>query len=186
MGSQRFATAITCLDGRVQRPVVDHLRRRYGFDYVDLVTVPGPEQALTEIAGLRGVAYVRRNLAFSIETHASGLVALAAHDGCAANDADPDTRRAQFNEALELVRDWSGGVQVLGLWVDEAGNVKEIAGTDLAPIPIPSAERAPEPSVAPAPVKARTPRPADSGDRAFLAGVAGFFIGLAAARRRSK
>jgi hypothetical protein len=44
----KFAMAIHCIDGRVQIPVIEWLRRQYGMEYIDMITEPGPERLLTE------------------------------------------------------------------------------------------------------------------------------------------
>ncbi|GAB4379897.1 MAG: hypothetical protein Kow0042_29680 [Calditrichia bacterium] len=44
----RFCTAINCLDGRVQLPVIQHLKKRFKVDFVDVITEPGPNLILSE------------------------------------------------------------------------------------------------------------------------------------------
>lgn len=48
MRSGRFATAINCIDGRAQMPVNEWVRKNLGADYVDTVTEPGVDKAITE------------------------------------------------------------------------------------------------------------------------------------------
>jgi hypothetical protein len=123
----RFALAITCLDGRVQRPVVDYMRRTYGVDYVDLITEPGPEWALTD-AARRGVqAAIHRNASFSVRGHDAELIAVAAHDDCLGNDADSEKRLRQLHDAMQMVTGWALGVDVIGLWVHMDGTVEQAA-----------------------------------------------------------
>ncbi|MEX2621008.1 MAG: carbonic anhydrase [Egibacteraceae bacterium] len=38
-----FATAITCIHGRVHAPVTEWIRQRFGVDHVDLITAPGAD-----------------------------------------------------------------------------------------------------------------------------------------------
>ena len=40
----KFATAITCIDGRVQQPIVDWMKLHTNVHYVDLITEPGPDR----------------------------------------------------------------------------------------------------------------------------------------------
>ncbi len=124
--SLRFALAITCLDGRVQRPVVEYLRTRYGFDYVDLITEPGPEAALTapDRGALREA--VRKNLRFALGAHKGELVAVSAHDDCAGNGAAEEARRAQLQATARLIRGWEPQTQVIALWVGANGSVREM------------------------------------------------------------
>lgn len=125
-GGLKFALAITCIDGRVQRPVVDYLRKTYGFDYVDLITIPGPEHSLTHPVSLGGAEYVKLNGMFSIENHKASLVALAAHDDCAGNSAPREVRDRELEAAVKSVSAWTNGVPVVGVWVDKSGNVREV------------------------------------------------------------
>ncbi len=128
--SLRFALAVTCLDGRVQRPVVEYLRTRYGFDYVDLITEPGPEAALTapDRGPLREA--IRKNVRFSLGAHKGELVAIAAHDDCAGNSAEAQTRRAQLQAAADLIRGWEPATTVVQLWVGANGTVRELAAAE--------------------------------------------------------
>ena len=43
-----FCTAINCMDGRVQIPVITYLKERFKADYVDVVSEPGPNRILAE------------------------------------------------------------------------------------------------------------------------------------------
>ena len=46
--AEKFATAVNCMDGRVQKPVIEYLQKSFGVDYVDMVTEPGPNKILAE------------------------------------------------------------------------------------------------------------------------------------------
>ena len=37
----KFGTAINCIDGRTQEPVIDFMKQKYNIDGVDMVTFPG-------------------------------------------------------------------------------------------------------------------------------------------------
>lgn len=117
---------MTCIDGRVQRPVVEYLRTRHGFDYVDLITEPGPEAALTAPERELTQAAIRRNIRFSLSAHSGELVAIAAHDGCAGNGAPVAARLEQLRAAAELIRSWEPATPVVGVWVGGNGTVREM------------------------------------------------------------
>jgi len=46
--ASKFATAINCMDGRCQLPVIEWMKKRYGVEYVDMITEPGPDGVLAE------------------------------------------------------------------------------------------------------------------------------------------
>lgn len=175
----RFALAITCLDGRVQRPVVEYLRRKYGVDYVDLITEPGPERALTEPARARTQAAIHRNAKFSVDGHDAEIVAVTAHDDCLGNSADIETRLAQLKAAQQIVLDWNLGADVVALWVHGTGQVEEAASA------VPSLHKE-RPTFVSAPV---TPPPAPvvvDEEGQVIAGAIGFALGIAAERKRTE
>ena len=83
MTNNIFATAINCMDGRVQVPVIDWLRRQYGADYVDMITEPGPERLLAEGKDQTAVESIRKKIEISVTRHSSELVIIAGHHDCA-------------------------------------------------------------------------------------------------------
>lgn len=118
MAALRFGTAITCIDGRVQRPTILWLREHYGLDYVDVVSEPGPDKLLAD--GWPGdVAPVRNKVGFSITAHAAELIAVCGHHDCAGNPASRDEHWAQIREGVRLVRSWDFPADVIGLWINE-------------------------------------------------------------------
>ena len=46
---QSFITAINCIDGRVQEPLISFIKKEFSAEYIDLVTEPGPDKILSEI-----------------------------------------------------------------------------------------------------------------------------------------
>jgi len=41
-----FVTAINCMDGRTQEPIINFMKQRFKVDYVDMINEPGPVKAL--------------------------------------------------------------------------------------------------------------------------------------------
>jgi hypothetical protein len=121
-----FATAINCIDGRVQRPVSEWMRVQYSVDFVDTITQPGPEKALTQ--GPQTIIDVMRaNVGVSVSAHKSQLVAIAAHHECAGNPVSDEDHQAQIRAACQVIAGWGLSVRVLGLWVNEWWQVELIA-----------------------------------------------------------
>ena len=126
MTNNIFATAINCMDGRVQVPVLDWLRRQYGADYVDMITEPGPERLLAEGKDLMASASIRRRLEISINRHNSKLVAIAGHHDCVGNPMDKETQLEQIRTAIMRVKAWRFDIKVIGLWFDEDWEAREV------------------------------------------------------------
>jgi S-methylmethionine-dependent homocysteine/selenocysteine methylase len=45
---KKFGTAINCMDGRTQLPVLDWVKKNYDVDYVDMITEAGADKILAE------------------------------------------------------------------------------------------------------------------------------------------
>lgn len=123
---KRFATAINCMDGRVQSPVTEWLKTWYGVDYVDMITEPGPERVLTEYREQAAIEAVCRKLNISITAHNSSLVAIVGHHDCAGNPAGNVVQHKQIIDAANMLKSRCTGVKVIGLWVNENWEVREI------------------------------------------------------------
>ncbi len=121
-----FATAINCMDGRTQLPVIEYLKGRFGVEYVDAVTEPGPNRILAEDTDEAAVASILRRVDISVHKHGSGAVAIVGHHDCAGNPAGKDEQWAQLRSAAALLTGKYPQVEVIALWVDENWQVGEV------------------------------------------------------------
>ena len=126
MNSHTFGTAINCMDGRVQLPVIDWLKNQYDLDYIDTITEPGPELVLAENSDDVTIQSIKRKVEISLYRHHSNLIVVAGHMDCAGNPADSKTKQEQITKAIETVRSWKYDVRFMGLFVDEDWVVRQI------------------------------------------------------------
>lgn len=128
MAVGRFATAINCIDGRTQRPVSEWIRIQFSVDYVDTITQPGPEAALTR-GPANAIEVMRQNVGVSVQAHQSRLLAVAAHHECAGNPVSDDEHKAQVRAACEVIAKWGFPARIVGLWVNEWWQVEVVSDT---------------------------------------------------------
>jgi hypothetical protein len=121
----KFATAINCVDGRTQLPVINYLKQRFGVDYIDLVTEPAPVKVLSEQENMVQVDSIRHRLKLSQERHGAEHVAVVAHYDCAGNQVDKKIQLEQIRKSVKTIRSWGFKGAILGLWVDENWRVNE-------------------------------------------------------------
>jgi hypothetical protein len=76
MNVPTYATAVNCIDGRVQIPVIKYLRAQYGVDYVDMVTEPGAVAVIAEHRDIVAVESIKRRVDVSKMRHASKVLAI--------------------------------------------------------------------------------------------------------------
>ena len=126
MSEGKFATAINCMDGRVQPPVTAFLKKKYGVDYVDMITEPGPNGILAANTNQAAIDSIKRRVGISTTKHGSKHIAIAGHHDCAGNPVDKDTHLAHIRSAIKAVKSWGVKAEVIGLWVDDKWKVSEV------------------------------------------------------------
>lgn len=124
--SNTFATAINCMDGRVQIPVIEFIKGKYAVDYVDMITEPGPNKILAENDDKMLIKSIKRRVTISVEIHNSKLIAIVGHYDCAGNPADSETQLNHILSSIDTIESWKFAVQIIGLWVDENWHVTHV------------------------------------------------------------
>lgn len=131
MSKNTFATAINCMDGRVQEPVARFLKERYPVKYVDMITEAGPDGVLAAeksgSAGSDGAAAggpgagtgeeegnpilrgMREKVGISVYKHGSSVIAVAGHYDCAGNPVAEEVHKEHIKQAVKIVKDWVSG-----------------------------------------------------------------------------
>jgi len=121
-----FATAINCMDGRIQMPVYEWLIKEYGARYVDTITEPGPIRILAEGNSSPVLESIKRKVEISVTRHASTLISITGHYDCLGNPVDKETQLKQILSAIQTVKSWNFQARVIGLWVDENQEVSRV------------------------------------------------------------
>ncbi len=119
----KFATAINCMDGRTQMPVMEFIKKKFDVDYVDMITEPGPNKILAEGKDFDTVKSIRKRVAVSVEKHGSNIIFIAAHYDCAGNPVDVESQKKQLIKAAGVIASWDFPVKLVNaLWLDESFN----------------------------------------------------------------
>lgn len=122
----KFAAVINCIDGRVQFPVIDYLKKKYGVNYVDNITEAAPVRVLAECKDVGQLESMRARLMISTEKHGSKHLGVVAHHDCAGNPVNKEIQMEQLLKAIKTVRSWGFKGTIVGLWVDENWQVQEV------------------------------------------------------------
>jgi len=122
----RFATAINCMDGRVQVPANEWIRAKFSVDYVDTITEPGPNKMLAENKDSAAIDSIKQRVAISVNKHGSKYIAVLGHHDCAGNPVDKESQLAHIRLGVKTVNSWGFPVETIGLWVDDNWQVSEV------------------------------------------------------------
>ena len=121
-----FYTAVNCIDGRVQLPVINYLKARFKVDYIDSVTEPGPVLYLAEKTGSEQTKSILRGVEISINDHKSTGIAVIAHHDCAGNPVEDHVQIGQLALAARFLASRYPKVEIIRLWVDSNWSVTEM------------------------------------------------------------
>jgi hypothetical protein len=125
MAEGTFATAIACIDGRIQAPIRDWMRAFAHVDYVDMVTTPGSNAALAQGPDPL-IEHLRQSVVISVTAHHSQVVAVTGHHDCAAYPVSREQHITDISAAARLVMGWNLPVRVVGLWVNDRWEVEPV------------------------------------------------------------
>ncbi len=125
MSKGKFGTAINCIDGRTQLPVIKWLKENYQLEYIDMITEPGPEKVLfygEETKSLKSKVLI------SVKAHGSGIIAIAGHHDCAGNPVSKEEQLNQIRRAVQIIRSWNLKTiqKVIGLWVNDSWEIEVV------------------------------------------------------------
>lgn len=125
MPQPSFLTTINCIDGRVHPPVTQWMHQQFDVDYIDRITVAGPDRVLTTASDAE-LAVIRRHLEISITVHGSHVLTVVGHYDCAGNPVSREEHLAQIQAAAERVHSWALPIRIFGLWVNEAFEIEVV------------------------------------------------------------
>ena len=103
------------MDGRVQIPMNDWIKAKYGVDFVDTITAPGIDKVISD----GDVESIKKSVMISVSNHKSSHIVISGHFGCAGNPVSNDEHFAHIKKSVELVKSWNLDAEVIGVWINE-------------------------------------------------------------------
>ncbi|MBT3279126.1 MAG: hypothetical protein HN909_07925 [Phycisphaerales bacterium] len=121
----KFATVLTCMDGRIQKPSYDYLVERFSAPWIDTITETGIVSILSGCERQELLKAIFHRLDISVGVHGSQHIAVVAHADCAGNCVSDDTQRQQLVKAKAMLRERYPELEIITLWVDAQWSVTE-------------------------------------------------------------
>ncbi len=119
MHKGKFGTAINCMDGRVQLPVIKWLKDKYSLDYVDMITEPGPDKMLSQ-GKPEQVESIKSRVLISVNAHGSDTIFIAAHHDCAGNLVSKEEHIKQIRKCMQIATSWNLPIKnIIGAWIND-------------------------------------------------------------------
>lgn len=123
---EQFATAITCMDGRIQTFVNQWMMEKFDLPYVDVITEPGPNGILADKEETWTIANIKKRVGISVNKHGSKWVVLVGHEDCAGNPGSMGKQIADVKEGLNTLAEMDFDANLMGIWVDLQGTIDVI------------------------------------------------------------
>ncbi|MFH1313374.1 MAG: carbonic anhydrase [Candidatus Eisenbacteria bacterium] len=121
-----FCTSIHCMDGRIQEPIIEYLKEKYGVAYVDTITEPGPCRILAENSDRISVGSIVKRIEISINRHGSRLIVISGHHDCTGNPCEEEIQRRQVRESVKYLRSNYPEAETIGLWIDSEWSINDV------------------------------------------------------------
>lgn len=125
MTKETFATAINCMDGRTQEPIISWAKKTFEVDYVDAITEPGPDKILAEGSDTL-VESIKNRVMISVNKHGSQNVIMVSHHDCAGNPVSKKEHLDQLKKSVDVISSWELGVEIIGVWIGEDWKVNKL------------------------------------------------------------
>ena len=123
MSEGKFATSVSCMDGRIQIPLAKWIKENFSVDYVDAITEPGVDKSIIKDSIIESI---KTKVGISINAHKSELVILSGHYDCAANQVSNEKHIEMIKKGIEVISSWNLGVKVIGVYVNDSWNVNAV------------------------------------------------------------
>jgi carbonic anhydrase len=123
MAKGKFATSVSCMDGRIQIPLTNWIKENFSVDYVDTITEPGIDKLVADNTDLESI---KIKVEISINKHESELIVVSGHYDCAGNPVSNEEHITQIKKGIEVISSWNLGVKVVGVWVDDTWKINTV------------------------------------------------------------
>ncbi len=118
MTSQSFATALNCMDGRTQEPVIDLIKKDASVTFVDMITFPGIDGFLAS-ASEEELTQILKMINISVEKHGSKHLYIVGHYDCAGNPVSEEEHKNHISQAVRRLKQLFPNLTIKGLWVGQ-------------------------------------------------------------------
>lgn len=106
------------MDGRTQECVKKYMQQKYGVDFVDAITEPGPIKILAENSNTPIIENIKKRIAISVEKHGSKVIAIVGHHDCAGNPVSKEEQINHLKQAKKVVEGFGFPAEVIMLYAE--------------------------------------------------------------------
>lgn len=121
-----YGTSVHCMDGRIQEPLINFIKKRYDLRYIDTITEAGPCRVISENTDLTLIESINRRISISINIHKSKIIFISGHYDCAGNPVGKKIQIQQIKKCEEILSVKHPRIKIVKLWVNSNWKVEEL------------------------------------------------------------
>ena len=121
-----FCTSVHCMDGRIQKPIIDHILTNYPHIYVDTITEPGPNKILSDGTDNNKIDSILERIYISVNEHGSNTLFVSGHFSCAGNPVEKEIQIKQIKQSIDFLVRKFPQLKYLPIWIDEDWTIHEL------------------------------------------------------------
>lgn len=106
------ATCLNCIDGRVQSPILDWIRKQYNIDFVDVITAAGMNRVL---ASQDNIDEIIHSINISVNVNRSVRIFIVGHYDCQGNLVNEKTHQEHIATSVNRLKPYRPDLEIIGL-----------------------------------------------------------------------
>ncbi|EKD65655.1 MAG: hypothetical protein ACD_50C00024G0002 [uncultured bacterium] len=121
---ETFFTSVGCMDGRVQEPIAEFGRQKFGAQYPDTITEAGIVGLLAQESPDQNlVNSIKNKLDISLQKHHSRGIVVHGHQECAGNPVEDERHKDDIRRSVEKVKSMiNSSIPVMGVFLKRSQN----------------------------------------------------------------
>ncbi len=114
------------MDGRIQEPLINFIKKQYNIKYVDAITEPGPCKIIAENSDAVLMESIENRISISVNKHGSEIIFISGHYDCAGNPVSKDIHIQQIDKCEKVLHSKFPNVEVIKLWINSNWIVEKL------------------------------------------------------------
>jgi len=111
------AVCLNCIDGRVQLPSIQWIKRKFKVDNVDVITEPGMDGLLADPSN--SIEAIIQKIQISIRINKASFIFVAGHYDCRGNPVNESIHRKQILLSTKRLEKKFEKMDVIGIWINK-------------------------------------------------------------------
>ena len=117
-----YGTIVNCMDGTIQLPAIDFVKKLWKVNRIDVITEAAPEKILSETKDQKTIERICQNIEASLCDQHTKRLAIVSHSGCEINIVSDKSKKEMLLKAVNYLKARYMDAEVTGIWFD--GNIK--------------------------------------------------------------